>query len=197
MKIEQLICLLLAMMMVQGVSAQGKSKLMINYQYKKCGDFHEGLATVVNSEGVGYIDKRGNVVVPFKAYKLASHFSEGLAAVSQGDKWGYIDEQGNLVIALQYGGVPEEWKKSLRLAQNPDYVMKAISIFAAKNFHEGLAAVSENGKWGFIDKKGKVVIDFQFDEVGDFSEGLARVRNKDDKWGYIDKKGDCYYFTPI
>ena len=30
-------------------------------------------------------------------------------------------------------------------------------------------------KYGFIDKSGKVVIEPQFDEVGDFSEGLAQL----------------------
>jgi hypothetical protein len=181
MKTKQLICLLLAMMMIQGVSAQEKSKLVINYQYKKCRDFHDGLAVVVSGEGVGYIDKRGNVVVPFKKYKMVDPFSEGLAAVSQGDKWGYIDKQGHLVIALQYGGLPEEWKNNPMLTRNEANMMKAVSMFAAKDFHEGLAAVSRNGKWGFVDKNGKVVVDFQFDDAGDFHEGLARVRNKDNR----------------
>ena len=31
-------------------------------------------------------------------------------------------------------------------------------------------------KYGFIDKSGKVVIEPQFDYVGDFSEGLAKVQ---------------------
>ena len=43
-------------------------------------------------------------------------------------------------------------------------------------------------KYGFIDKSGKVVIEPQFDWVGAFSEGLARVK-KDGKYGFIDKSG--------
>ena len=42
--------------------------------------------------------------------------------------------------------------------------------------------------WGFMDDKGKTVIPAQFDEVGDFFTGLARVR-KAGLWGYIDEKG--------
>mgnify|MGYP001243324747 CR=1 FL=1 len=41
---------------------------------------------------------------------------------------------------------------------------------------------------GFINKEGKVVIARQFDEVGDFSEGLAWVK-KGDLYGYIDRNG--------
>ena len=44
------------------------------------------------------------------------------------------------------------------------------------------------GKWGFIDAKGQYVINPQFDNAGDFSEGLAAVEIGD-RWGFIDTKG--------
>ena len=46
---------------------------------------------------------------------------------------------------------------------------------AAHSFSEGLAAVSLDKKWGFIDTKGQFVIPPQFGWVGDFSDGLAIV----------------------
>ena len=57
-----------------------------------------------------------------------------------------------------------------------------------KDFHECLAAIKRNGKWGFIDKTGKAVIPCIYDNTCSFSEGLATV-NKNDKWGFIDKTG--------
>ena len=45
----------------------------------------------------------------------------------------------------------------------------------AEFFNEGLAAVEKNGKWGYIDETGAVVIPFRFDTAGNFSEGLALV----------------------
>jgi hypothetical protein len=51
-----------------------------------------------------------------------------------------------------------------------------------------LFSISQNGKWGFIDEKGKIVINPQFDDVSSFSEGLSGVKIGD-KWGFIDKKG--------
>ena len=44
------------------------------------------------------------------------------------------------------------------------------------------------GKWGYIDKQGKVVIDAQFDDAWSFAEGLAVIRIGG-RWGYIDKQG--------
>ncbi|WP_230656830.1 WG repeat-containing protein [Psychrobacter sp. I-STPA10] len=77
-------------------------------------------------------------------------------------------------------------------------VIKPLNFDSVYNFTDnGLAAVSKDGQWGFIDKSGKLVIPFQYDYVGPmeysvtkkgFSEGLAAVY-KDGQWGFIDKSG--------
>ena len=74
---------------------------------------------------------------------------------------------------------------------------------SAEVFSEGLAGVcvgrgcyytrpsdkpKEDGKWGFIDKTGAMVILPQFGYVSTFHEGLAAVA-VGGKWGYIDKTG--------
>lgn len=48
------------------------------------------------------------------------------------------------------------------------------------------AAICLNGKWGFINTNGEVVILPQYDCVDDFSEGLAGIKNGG-FWGYINK----------
>lgn len=45
----------------------------------------------------------------------------------------------------------------------------------ADQFSEDLAAVKKNGKWGYIDHEGNVVIDFQYDYAWIFNEGYAIV----------------------
>jgi len=50
--------------------------------------------------------------------------------------------------------------------------------------------VSVDGKWGYVDKTGSVVIKPQFDSGGQFSQGLAAVWDKaSNKTGYIDTSG--------
>lgn len=50
-------------------------------------------------------------------------------------------------------------------------------------------AKSQNGKWGFVDKNGQVIIDYQYDEVTEQNEyGFAGIK-KDGKWGIVYKNG--------
>lgn len=60
-------------------------------------------------------------------------------------------------------------------------------------FSEQLAAVDFDGKFGFIDKQGKVVIQPEFAAAQQFSNGLAAVAPGLDKYagsGYINRKGE-------
>ena len=46
---------------------------------------------------------------------------------------------------------------------------------AGKEFNEGLAPVCLNGKWGYINHKSEIVIDFQFGDANSFENGFAKV----------------------
>ncbi len=58
----------------------------------------------------------------------------------------------------------------------------------ADSFSQGLAAVYQSGKWGYIDKSGAMIIEPQFESALCFSQELARVK-KDGLWGFINQKG--------
>ena len=51
-------------------------------------------------------------------------------------------------------------------------------------------ATSKDGKWGFVDKVGNVVVDYIYDKTTDVNEyGYAGIK-KDGKWGVIDNTGN-------
>ena len=52
-----------------------------------------------------------------------------------------------------------------------------------------LFPIVKEGKWGFIDRSGKVVITPQYDTRTDFREGFAPVQFAPKRWGFIDKTG--------
>ena len=105
-------------------------KLVIAPAYNDTWVFTEGMVRVRKGEKRGYIDKTGNVAVPFNYEPfVGGNFAEGMAHVMQNGKHGFVDATGQLVIPCRYDD--------------------------ADTFSEGLAAVQLNGKWGFIDKQGR------------------------------------------
>jgi len=114
------------------------------------------------------------LVEPTLDYELVKGFRE-LAAVRNNfdeKKWGFIDKTGKVVIPVElYDGHTES---SLPRIQ---YI-----------FSEGLSAILKDGKCGYMDQTGSIVISPEYEYACRFSEGLAGVR-KDGKWGFIDKTG--------
>lgn len=172
------------------------AKVLPNYE--KVGDFHEGLAMVVNNGKVGVINKMGIEVVPCKYDEKYSYrdFSEGFAVVFKGAYCGYIDKSGKEITKLVYADA-NNFKEGMALVTKAgkkgfiDNTGKEVippSYDYAHDFSEGLAAVCKNDKWGYIDKSGKEVISLSYSGAGDYSEGLAAVSNGE-KCGYIDKSG--------
>ncbi len=171
-------------------------RMLIHPQFYDASPFSEGLAFVNKSKKCrddlysceyNYINKKGEIVINGR-FKSARAFSTGLAAVETCDssfvcKWGFIDKSGKTIIDPRYYDV-------------------------LSGFSEGLAAVritdplDGDGKAGFINSAGEIVIKPKFCTAGIFSFGLASVSICDDcrnsvgcKWGFINKSG-AYVVQP-
>ena len=59
----------------------------------------------------------------------------------------------------------------------------------AGQFSEGLAAIKSNGKWGYIDQTGSIVIEPRYELAGSFTSGLAEIVIENQA-GIIDRAGD-------
>lgn len=81
-------------------------------------------------------------------------------------KYGYIDEEGKVIVEPKY-----------------DY-----ADYASEN-QDGYYRVKIGDKWGMINSKGDNVIKVDYEELSDFSEGLAAAK-LNGKYGYIDMKGN-------
>ena len=112
-----------------------------------------------------------------------------LIPVHRGGKWGFLTSKGALAIQPKFS--------------------------AARDFHEGLAAVCEGGEptrdggrvggnWGYIDASGEYISPLRFDDALNFQEGFgaAMVGSKPKyvpyegeyyavggQWGFVDKQG--------
>lgn len=178
----------LAIVSVEGlygaIDKQGKT--VIPFEYQALADFHDGFATAARppknpvdyESKYGLINKKNEVVIPFM-YESMGNLSESLIAVKKDGKWGYVDTKNKAIIPIN------------------------LAYETVSDFSDGLAAVfsyeenSDNLKYGYIDKTGKLVIPMQFTKVYwddsegliDFNNGIAVVNDKEGRTFCIDKKG--------
>lgn len=143
---------------------------------------------------VGFVDSQGRFKIRPK-FDDALPFSGGFAAVQIGDKWGFIDAAGRQVIKPQFKaayyfreGVATAESESGSVLINPSGKVLASGYQFLQLISDGRVPASRDGKAGYLDLGGKVVIPFQYEETDSFSSGLAAVK-KEGKWGFIDRNG--------
>ena len=90
----------------------------------------------------------------------------------------------NALILPISASIPITYLRSI-----PDYTDIQLIPYV-KYFKDGYKS------WGFCDEHKNVIVDFQYDNVEPFQEGVARVK-KDRYYGFVDKKGQevipCIY----
>lgn len=70
----------------------------------------------------------------------------------------------------------------------PDSRLPHYRYDRIRPYSEGMAAVEKNGRWGFIDQKGREIVRLQYQDVLPYGESRAAVK-KGNQWGFIDKRG--------
>lgn len=137
-------------------------------------------------------------------FGYADRFSEGAIVVSAGDRFRLLDKAGrwlgeaeaDLILRMS-DGMAAAWKDGRAGYLDRSGAWRIEPRFAvARRFHDGLAAVrlpgdapDAIGPWAFVDRRGEPrFVDHarRIDRLGDFHDGLARVRIGA-RWGYLDR----------
>lgn len=195
----------LAMVMVNAkrgyIDKQGRMVVEPQFDRDLSGFFSEGLAAVQLDKKWGYIDRIGNFVIQ-PQFMEADSFHDGVAVVSVPYRGtGLINKAGEFIIEPKYYEI-HNYSGPIMVVESKDYGRTVAVAYADKfgriltpwfengvDFAEGRAMVEVNGKFGFIDDTGKLVIPPIYDSVGRaFHGGVVRAK-LDGREGYIDKAG--------
>ena len=161
-----------------------------------------------------FIDEHGEIAIPF-VYNYAYNFSDGLAFVNLDGRRILIDSTGNEVLPCSYDMV--DWSlggpiwagngekyamfdsKGNRLTEMEyDYIGQAHCVEPMREHEylhnnamdgDGPFIAQKNGKYGLIDKTGKEAVQFEYDFVFGWTEGVFAAC-KNGKWGHIDSAGE-------
>lgn len=163
-----------------------KGLVILDLKYESCQEFSEGLAAVRKGQKVGYIDHSGQLALPLK-FSTWSHFNNGLAPQRDSSgKFGYINKSGVYELAPQFT-FAGEFSNGLSVVRAGRYfsLMDEQGKTGGSFDEINLAAVSDKfafrelipvkllGHWGYANRSGKLIIDFQFDQAENFYEGFA------------------------
>lgn len=177
------------------------------------GLYSEGLIAINYDGKYSYYNTLGDIQFDGAKFDYAGTFYKGTAAVKVDGKWHIIDSEGNYVDDEVYDDIVlntdrtflKKGVKTFKYEGDNQYTVivndKEVGQFDNVGVvtDDGLIAVRENGKWGFINLKGEYVIDPQFADARSFSNGLAAVSDGK-KWGFVNTAGELaitYQFTDV
>jgi hypothetical protein len=190
-----------------------KGQVILTAPYTEVGSFCNGLAPVKSNDKWGYIDKSGNLIVP-PQFDNAGELNDGMGAVLLGNKWGFIDKSGKEVIKPIYSSRIElmdgqiflgvvfseglawvdngkDWRKGKKwgvIDTTGTFVIEPQFDSYGRDFRNDLSAVNIGNKLCIINKFGQIVAETEYDDILEFSEGIASFK-KAKKWGAIDTSG--------
>lgn len=99
------------------------------------------------------------------------------------------------VFENNVGMLKKNGKWIIYYTNGEDQIVATETAFAdakAPESDEYIAVADQNGRWGFVNKKGETVIDCQYDDAFSFSDNVAAVKI-DDKWSYIGMEGNIVF----
>ena len=181
-------------------------KTVIPFEHNdRAGDFHDGLAVVYDSANAyyGYMDKTGKVVIPCQ-YASADDFVNGVATVSLGSRRTYIDTTGKDLLPQEYKGENYYYISDVLPAYKSVYEPGGGAFFnksgqivssgyGISNYSNGMYCVGKDGKYGFVNEAGVLVIPCTLPDEGTFRDGYANILissgSGDSTYNIIDKTG--------
>ncbi len=143
-------------------------------------------------ENLGIIDMQGLPKSEFKYTTIQVIPNTNLIQKATDEETEILDEEGKSIIQMKNATLMQEDEYlCLSDGNNNQYVTFDGKVVTNKEVfaNNTLFATQENGKWGFSDSSGKMVVEAIYDKVTEFNKyGFAGVL-KDGKWGMIKQDG--------
>ena len=168
-------------------------EVQIEPTYQDLKQVKKGVYIAKNNDRYGIIDNEGNTMIPFD-YTLITYNKDAKLFIT--DDANYNTTIINENYESKITGILSEintTKSYIRMRVDDEYKYYDLSCQEKTNIEvledNTLFLSKKDGKYGFVDKKGNVVVDYIYDDATEQNEyGFVAVK-KDGKWGAIDKDG--------
>ncbi|MBD3338372.1 MAG: hypothetical protein GF353_04655 [Candidatus Lokiarchaeota archaeon] len=185
-----------------------RGRVIFRPQFDSVGAFYDGISWVntgaqEDQNGFliggkwGLVNLSGNFLKHFQ-YECIQNFSDGNAWVrrTKMGKWGLIDSEGRQILDFKYEKVfrfvngeaivkkDSQWR--LINSNGNSIILYDDKIQDFEEFSRDLAKIRCNGKYGFIDREGNILLEPRFEVIIN-SEYAAWVK-RDEIWMIFNKK---------
>ncbi len=169
-------------------------EIALDSSYEDIKEAKSGILIAKKDGKYGIIDLEKNQKVEFK-YNLISYDEKADLYIAQDEE--FNNEIMDNTYTVKLSGILvdlDDEKGYLELRQNDEYKYynfkfeerSTVDLFSSHT----LFLSKKNDKYGFVDKEGKVIVDYVYDDATEQNAyGYAAVK-KDGKWGSIDSKGN-------
>lgn len=178
-----------------------------------CG-IEDGVVVICKGEKSSWIKLDGTYTS--KQFDYVGKFSQNMSAINEGGDWYIVNSDGEKISSkycdVKMNNLQECVTNGVIFAKESSWHMFNTKMEKMSSFdfddvdvcYGGeYFAFKKNGKWGFADYKGNILIQPQYQEAKAFCNGYAGVK-KDGKWGFINTQNqfqmsgdyqDVLYFT--
>ena len=176
-------------------------KMISGFVYDYINDYYNGLAKFSKNDLDGFIDPKGEEIIPAK-YVIAEDFKKDSTEVYESGKIYYINKKGEKLSEGKFNKVRKQTEKiSIASVDIGDYYIEGLidttgnGIFSKiyneiEDFNDGIAKVRIGFySYGYIDLEGNEIIPCTYESIEEFKNGVAKATNKDYKIGYVDLHG--------
>jgi hypothetical protein len=155
--------------------------------------FQNGLAILQKGQQFGIINTQNQVIAPFTYNQLI--FKEGGFLTNIRDKYGWLDAKGAEILPTIYETVVRSYphltaklNQKFGLFDSTGHQLLPFNYEQPFDFQEDRTLLVENGKYGFADLQGQIIVKPQYVKMEPFKNGKTYVSSCYHSF-WFDKKG--------
>jgi len=181
-----------------------KGKIILPIIYDNAQAFRDGWGLIKKDNNYFFVDKNGNLKDPPGKYDELSEFRSGyaLGKFKGSDVTPHTFHYINPKLEIEFSTIAWQaylfWEnvavvstnnKTYQLMNKKGEIFKTLTDIETLSFcTDGVLAIREKGKWGYINDKGDVIVTPKYDTCTAFKYGYGRFK-LGSKWGIIDRSG--------
>ena len=190
---KKIVTFIIACLVAISASAQTSNsfKWLRNVDEQTVRPYSEGLSAFFENGKWGFLNLDGKVAIK-PEFDEVTDFEKGLSIVKKDGKFGAINTKGGHVFPITFdkftkfdGGIAMAEENGLKYYLYSNGKRQPLSNkYVFYPYSEGFARIksAKNGKWGYIDSEGIIVINPTYTYASDFHGGYAIVSKGEEKF---------------